>query len=145
MTASPVAVAPARPTSRARTAVTLVIAVAIAVALNAVVAAIAGAAGATPGYGPLTLPAYALFTALGFAAGWLGWSMITRRAARPRAVLSVLVPVVLVLSFVPDVLLLLLGFIPGTTTVAAVALMVMHVVVVAIAVPTFAVLATPRR
>jgi hypothetical protein len=135
---------PSQGAATGRIALTLVVAVAITIALNAVVAAIAGAAGATPGYGPLTFPAYGLFTALGFIAGWFGWTLIVRRAARPAALLRVLVPVVLVLSFIPDVVLLITGFIPGTTAVAAVALMVMHVIVVAIAVPTYARLAPPR-
>ena len=46
----------------------------------------------------------------------------------------VLVPVLTVLSFAPDVALLVLGFIPGTTAVGVVALMLMHLVVVAAAV-----------
>jgi hypothetical protein len=47
------------------------------------------------------------------------------------------VPIVTVASFVPDVLLLALRFIPGTTVSAVIALMVMHLVVVAVAVPAY--------
>lgn len=125
------------PRPRLRAAAILTTGVIIAVALNAAVAAIAVAAGAPATYGPLTLPAYTLFTALGVAAGWAGWVLIHRRARDPRSVLRVLVPVVTVLSFVPDVLLLAFRFIPGTTTPAVIALMVMHLVVVAVAIPAF--------
>lgn len=137
MTASPTAEHVAsRP--RLRTAVILIAAVIVAVALNAAVAAVAIASGAPSTYGPLTFPAYALFTTLGVAAGWAGWVVVHGRSREPRRTLSVLVPVVTVLSFVPDVLLLALGFIPGTTTSAVIALMLMHLVVVAVAVPAFA-------
>jgi hypothetical protein len=123
--------------SRLRTAVILVVAAVVAVALNAVVAAVAITAGAPADYGPLMLPAFAMFTVVGVAVGWLGWSIVARRARDPRRVLRVLVPVVAVLSFAPDVLLLVLGFVPGTNTAAVVGLMVMHVVVVAVAVPAY--------
>lgn len=135
---------PAAARPRARAALILTAAVAIAIALNAVVAAVAIATGAPATYGPLTPPAFGLFTALGVAAGWVGWSLVTRRAKDPRRTLSILVPLVTVASFIPDVLLLALGFIPGTTTGAVIALMVMHVVVVAVAVPAYA-LATRRH
>ncbi|MEN0021918.1 MAG: DUF6069 family protein [Microbacterium sp.] len=135
---------PAATRPRARAALILTAAVAIAIALNAVVAAVAIATGAPASYGPLTPPAFGLFTALGVAAGWVGWSLVTRRAKDPRRTLSILVPLVTVASFIPDVLLLALGFIPGTTTGAVIALMVMHVVVVAVAVPAYA-LATRRH
>lgn len=124
--------------SRTRTILTLSAAVVVAIAANAVVAAVAVTTGAPATYGPLTLPAYGLFTALGVIAGWIGWTLVQRKAHDPRRTLSILVPAVTVVSFVPDVLLLVLGFIPGTTTGAVIALMVMHLVVVAVAVPTYA-------
>jgi hypothetical protein len=46
-----------------------------------------------------------------------------------------LVPVLAVLSFVPDAILLATGFIPGASLTAILALATMHVVVVAVAVP----------
>ncbi len=137
MTATPTAERVAsRP--RLRAAGILIAAVIVAVAVNAAVAAVAIAAGAPSTYGPLTLPAYALFTTLGVAAGWAGWVLVHRRARNPRRTLSLLVPVLTVLSFVPDVLLLVFRFIPGTTTPAVIALMLMHLVVVAVAVPAYA-------
>jgi hypothetical protein len=123
--------------SRSRTALILAAAVVVAVAANAVVATIAVAVGAPATYGPLTFPAYGLFTVLGIVAGWIGWSLVRRRARDPRRTLTMLVPIVTVASFIPDILLLALRFIPGTTGSAVVALMVMHLVVVAVAVPAY--------
>lgn len=137
MTASPLAPRVAsRP--RLRTAAILVAAVIVTIAVNAVIAAVAIAAGAPSTYGPLTFPAFALFTTLGIAAGWAGWVLVHRRARDPRRTLRVLVPVLTLLSFVPDVLLLAFRFIPGTTTAGVIALMLMHLVVVAGAVPAYA-------
>lgn len=123
--------------SRIRTALILAAATVAAVAVNAAVATVAVAAGAPSRYGPLTFPAYTLFTVLGVVIGWVGWTLVSRRAREPRRVLSILVPAVTLLSLVPDVLLLAFRFVPGTTTAAAVALMVMHLVVVLIAVPAY--------
>jgi hypothetical protein len=117
--------------------VILVVAVLVAVAVNAVVAAVAVAAGASADYGPLTFPAYTLFTVLGIVAGWVGWSLVRRHARSPRRALTVLVPVVALVSLVPNVLLLAFRFIPDTTVPAVVALMLMHIVVIAVAVPAY--------
>lgn len=121
-----------------RAVVVLALASVVAIGLNALVALVAVASGAPAGYGPLMLPVFGAFSVLGVAVGWFGWLLVTRRAARPRAVLAWLAPLVLAVSFVPDVALLLLRFIPGTNTAAAVGLMVMHVVVFAVAVPAYA-------
>lgn len=123
--------------SRLRHALILIIAIVVAVAANFVVALIAVASGAPATYGPLTFPAYTLFTTLGIVIGWMGWSLVRRRARDPRRTLSMLVPIVTVASFIPDILLLVFHFIPGTTVSAVIGLMVMHVVVVAVAVPAY--------
>lgn len=123
--------------SRTRAAVIVGGAALIAVALNALVSWVAVSWGAPATYGPLTLPAYGLFTVLGVVGGWVGWTLLRRRAQNPDRMLRLLVPVVTLVSFVPDVLLLAFGFIPGTTTIAVLALMVMHIVVVAVAVPAY--------
>jgi hypothetical protein len=133
------------PRSALRTVALLAAGTVAAVAVNAVVAAIAVAAGAPADYGPLTFPAYTLFTVIGVVIGWVGWSIVRRRARDPRRVLTVLVPVVTLLSLVPDVLLLVFRFIPGTTPAAAIGLMAMHLVVVAIAVPTYALASRGRE
>jgi hypothetical protein len=127
----------AAPRSALRTIAILAVAVVVAVAVNAAVAAVAIAVGAPSDYGPLTFPAYTLFTVLGVVAGWIGWLLVRRHARNPRRTLSVLVPVVTLISLVPDVLLLAFRFVPGTNTAAAIALMLMHLVVVAAAVPAY--------
>jgi hypothetical protein len=129
---------------RLRVLAILAVAAVLAVAVNAAIAAIAVSLGAPADYGPLTFPAYTLFTLLGVGVGWAGWALVRRRARDPRRALTVLVPVVTLVSLVPDVLLLVLRFIPGTTTSAVIGLMVMHLVVVAIAVPAFAIASRGR-
>lgn len=126
-----------RRSARLAAAGILVAAAVIAVGVNALIAAVAVANGAPSDYGPLTFPAFTLFTVLGVAAGWVGWMLVTRRARDPKRTLRMLVPLVTLVTFVPDVLLLVFRFIPGTTTVAVIALMLMHVVVVAVAVPAY--------
>lgn len=135
--AASTALARSRRSSRVRAAVIIGSAALVALALNSLVAWGAVALGAPAGYGPLTPPAYGLFTVLGVVAGWAGWVLVHRRAREPRRVLRVLVPLVTIVSFVPDLLLLALGFIPGTTSVAVIALMLMHLIVVAVAVPAY--------
>jgi hypothetical protein len=137
-TAEPVATRPAA----GRVALVLVVATLVAIGLNTVVATIAVNAGAER-FPPLTLPVYGGFTVLGLLAGWAGWRLVQRRAARPSAVLRVLVPVVVLLSFVPDVALLTQRFIPGTTTAGVLALMTMHLVVATVGVTAFAVASRP--
>jgi hypothetical protein len=114
-----------------------------AIAVNAVVAGIAVRTGASSSFPPLTPPVYAAFTVLGVIVGWIGWRIVLRRFTRARRVLMLLVPVVTLASFTPDLVLLITKFIPGTDLTAVVALMTMHVVVVAFAVPGYA-LATAR-
>jgi hypothetical protein len=70
----------------------------------AAIALLATALG-VPSIPQLTPPAVALFGMLGAIAGTVGWQVIRRRAARPGRVLRVLVPSVLLVSFVPDVVL----------------------------------------
>jgi hypothetical protein len=132
---------PATTASVPRTALLLVAAFAVAGLANTVVALAAVAAGASSTFAPLLPPAYLTFTALGVAGGYLGWRIIRRITARAARVLRVLVPVALVLSWVPDVILAIVQFIPGTNLTGAVGLALMHAVVVAVAVPVFARLA----
>lgn len=127
---------PARP-SLARTILVLAAASVVAILVNALVAVVAVNLGAPSDYGPLTPPAYGLFSVLGVVAGWISWSIVTRRARSPRRTLSWLVPAVLVASFVPNVVLLATGFVPGTSITTVVALMIMHVIVAAAALPAY--------
>lgn len=137
-TSTPATAAVPRRAPRTRSALLLLAAAVAACAVNALVARAAVAAGAPAGYGPLTPPAYCLLTVVGVGLGWLGWRAVRARARDPRRALSVLVPVVTLATFVPDLLLLALRFVPGTTTTAVLALVLMHLVVVACAVPAYA-------
>ncbi|GAA1921925.1 hypothetical protein GCM10009775_12970 [Microbacterium aoyamense] len=112
----------------------LVATVAVAVALNALVAAIATAAGAPASWAPLTLPVFGAFTVVPLVIGWFAWRFVAQRVRNPRRTMPMLALAVLVLSFIPDIVLLATGFIPGTTTAGVIALMTMHVVVIGTAV-----------
>ncbi|TQE17871.1 hypothetical protein Sipo8835_41510 [Streptomyces ipomoeae] len=103
---------------------------------NAVVALLALAAGASGKLDALHPPAYAPLTVIGTVLGAVGWAAVRHFSKQPPRVLRWLVPVVVVVSFVPD-LGLLSGSVPGGGPLAAVSLMVMHVVVAAVAVPTY--------
>ena len=64
-------------------------------------------------------------TVVGVLLGTAGWTLVRRFAARPRAVLRVLVPVVVVLTWGADLFLLA----TGAGVVNVLALVLMHVVV----------------
>jgi hypothetical protein len=120
-----------------RTNLVLAAVVACAVGVNLLVATIARHSGASTAFTPLQLPVFGGFTAVGVVVGWIGWRMVWRRSGDPRGVLKLLVPAVTLVSFVPALALLTLKFIPGTNGTAVAALMVMHLVVVAFAVPGY--------
>ena len=93
-----------------------------ALAVNTVIALVASAlddGGIGMGLAPV---AYLPATVLGLLAGAAGWTLIARRA--PHA-LRVVVPAVLVLTWVPDLLLL----VAGATAANVVGLMLMHLAV----------------
>ncbi|WP_214404215.1 DUF6069 family protein [Pseudonocardia lacus] len=125
----------------ARVGLGLLAATAVAVLGNALVSLLVlavGPGGVEKGLRPVE---YVTLTIAGVLIGTVGWALVRRFAPNPRAVLRVLVPVVVVLSFGAD-LALLAG---GTGLLNAVGLMVMHVVVAAATVPTLArVLPLPR-
>lgn len=125
-----------RPTRWTRVVV-LVGAVAVAVAVNLGIASLAVAGGAPAGYGPLSAPALILFTVVPMALGWFGWQWVRRHAKNPGRTQALLVVVVLLVSFIPDVILAVTGFIPGTTTPGVVALMCAHLVVMGTAVAAY--------
>jgi hypothetical protein len=119
-------------TSALRLALGIVLAIAIAIMVNTGVAW--GARALSPGGSRtgLILVAYGPLTVLGVLAGTVGWLAVRRFAAQPRAVLRVLVPAVVVLSFVPGVIQLA----AGTGPVDVVGLWVMHLVVAIVTVGT---------
>ncbi|MFC7265572.1 DUF6069 family protein [Streptomyces lutosisoli] len=129
--------APSAPRSRALTVVAGLVAAAVVAALgNAVVAVLAHAAGASGDFDPLHPSAYAPLTVFGVVLGAIGWAVVRRVAKNPAGLLRWLVPVLVVVSFVPD-LSLLGGNTPGSGPLAVAALMVMHVVVAAVAVVAY--------
>jgi Kef-type K+ transport system membrane component KefB len=134
-----------RTPSRGAQAGILVAAVAAAIALNAVIAAIAVAAGAPSGYAPLMFPVFAACTIVPMIVGWFLWRPVARRVRNPRRSMPLLALAVLVVSYVPDVILLATGFIPDTTPAGVVALMAMHVVVIAAAVVGYSIADRPER
>ncbi len=79
----------------------------------------------------LAVAEYAPATVIGIALGTLGWYLVRRFARNPRRVLRVVVPVVVVLSWIPD-----LGILAGGASVVnSLALIAMHIVVAAATVP----------
>lgn len=104
--------------------------------VNAVIAAIALAAGASDGFQPLQPGAYIFFTVVGVLIGAVGWALVRRRAGA-RRLLRTLVPVVVIVSFVPDLAMLVSDYQPGADVTGVVALLLMHVAVAAIAVPAY--------
>lgn len=76
---------------------------------------------------------YVQLAVAGVLVGALGWALVRRFAPNPAAVLRVLVPLVVVLSFVPDVVL----YVEGSSAVTVIGFMVMHVVVAVPAVIAF--------
>ncbi|MCX4760147.1 DUF6069 family protein [Streptomyces sp. NBC_01275] len=110
---------------------------AVAVAVNAIVAATAHAAGASDDFQPLQLSAYAPLTVFGVLAAAAAWAIIRARSAHPARLLRTLVPAILIVSLIPDIMVGISDSRPGTSWGAVIALMVMHVVVAAIAVPAY--------
>ena len=114
--------------SALRVATGVLIAAVVAVAVNGVVSIAAHALGASDDFQQLKAPAFGSLTVLGVLFGTGGWAMIRRWTRRPATVLRLLVPAVLVVSLVPD-LLLLSDSTPGSSGLAVGALMVMHLAV----------------
>lgn len=125
-------------TSAARIAGGVAVAAVGAVVVNALVSLVAQAAGASEEFEPLQPGAYVFLTVVGVLAGAAGWAAVRRWSNRPAAVLRWLVPVVVVVSLVPDVALLFSDMQPNTSGLAVGALMLMHVATAAVAVPVFA-------
>jgi hypothetical protein len=107
--------------------------------INSVIAVIARSVFDAPAtFQPLTLPVYGFLTVVGAIIGAVGWHLIAKRARNATRLLGWLVPTVLVLSLVPDLLLLVDRTAqPGITTAGVIALMLMHFGVAAAAVPAY--------
>ncbi|WP_158841466.1 DUF6069 family protein [Saccharothrix deserti] len=122
--------------SKGRVVVGVLAAIVLASAGNTVVSFAAQALGASPqviqGLAP---QAYVFLTTVGVVVAAVAWSLIRSRAKRPNALLRKLVPIVVVVSLLPD--LPLFG-IAGASAIGVIGLMVMHFVVAGVAVPIFA-------
>lgn len=122
--------------SKGRVVVGVLAAIVLASAANTVLSFAAQAFGASPAVIQGLAPqAYVFLTTVGVIVAAVAWSLIRAKAKRPNAVLRTLVPVVVVVSLLPD--LPLFG-IAGASAIGVVALMSMHFVVAGIAVPIFA-------
>lgn len=110
----------------------------LAAVLNVIVATTARAVfDVSDDFMPLTPGPVVMWTVLGVIVGALGWRLIVNKSSDSGALLRRLVPTVLVLSFIPDVALLVSDAMPGTTTAAVLSLMVMHVITAAVAVVAY--------
>jgi hypothetical protein len=127
-TASPTTVPAAAPP--ARIAGGLAVAAVVAVAANVAIGAL-GAVVAGPAPTGLGFPEPVVASIFGVLIGAAGWAFLRRFTSSPAAVLRVVVPVAVALSWIPN--LLLLG--DGVTVVNVVTLMAMHVVVAVALVP----------
>ena len=118
-----------------RVVIGVVLASLVSIALNAAIAALTSAALPAEGFRKgLELKEYAPLTVAGILIGTLVWQLVRRRARDPRAVLRVLVPVAVVVSFVPDFGILA----AGATLLNSLALIAMHLVVAVVTVPILA-------
>jgi hypothetical protein len=107
----------------------------LAAVLNVAVSAVARSAfDVSDDFQPLTPGPIVMWTILGALIGAAGWRLFVNKSAGSRALLNKLVPTVVVLSFIPDVLLLATDAIPGASTAAVLSLMAMHVVTAVIVV-----------
>ncbi|MEU9239440.1 DUF6069 family protein [Streptomyces sp. NPDC048385] len=107
-------------------------AIVVASTADTVISLIALAAGAPDDFQPLKPRSYIILTAVGTVAGALGWAFLRKVSQDPEILTRWLVPAVVVLSFVPDILLVRAG---GAIGVGA--LLLMHVAVAVIAVFAF--------
>jgi len=124
-----------RTAPRARTVtLTVLAAVAASALLTSIIALAARLLGASEGFPPLQPQAYLTFATAGTLIAIGGWVLVGRFVARSARLLRVLVPVPLVLSFVPNVVAAVTGSIPESSPVAAIALALMHPVVAGAAV-----------
>jgi hypothetical protein len=126
-------VQPRTDTSALRVALGVVAAAVVSIIVNTGVALAATALSPNGTRMGLVVVAYAPLTVIGVLAGTLGWAAIRRYSARARSTLRVLVPVVVVLSFIPDLGLLFSG---TADAINVAGLLVMHVVVAAVTVTT---------
>jgi hypothetical protein len=122
------------------TAVAFPLAVVVAVVVGALgttaIAAIAHGAGVAHSFSPLHPGSYIALIVLGVLGGAVAWQLVRVKARQPARALRSLVPVVVILSFIPDVIIGITGGFHATWG-GVIALMAAHVVVAAAAVTRF--------
>jgi hypothetical protein len=101
----------------------------LSVLLNVVLVGVAIAADVAPGFRPIAVAPVAFLSAVGVLGAAGTYLVIDRFSDDPGRPFRLVAVAVLVLSFVPDVLLLSAD--PAATVPAVVVLMIMHVVVAA--------------
>jgi cytochrome bd-type quinol oxidase subunit 2 len=123
----------------------IVIATAIAIVGDLIVAAVAHAAGASSQFKPLLVSSFAPLTIVGLVCAAIAWTMVRARATDPWRVLSRLIPIVVLISLIPDIAVGVSKSQAHTTWGAVIALMVMHLAVSAAGVTTFSIVLPVRR
>ena len=104
------------------------LAVGLAVVVNVVIRTVAvSLLGIGEGFLPLGVGPTVFFTAAGMVGAVAVFGMMLRFARRPVRLFRRVALVVLVVSLVPDVLMLFSGSMPGTTVAGVITLMVEHV------------------
>ena len=111
------------------------LAVALAIVVNVVIRTVAvSVLGLGEGFLPLGVGPTVFFTVVGMAGAVVVFGLVVRFAKRPVRVFRRVALVVLLVSLVPDLLLMFSGSMPGTTVAGVFTLMVEHVASWAIAV-----------
>ena len=87
-----------------------------------------------PAFLPLTLLPPIIFTVVGVLGAVIVYALIGRFSRQPVRLFRRVALVALVVSFIPDILMLVTGFNPGTTAANVAVLILMHVVAWGIAV-----------
>jgi uncharacterized protein DUF6069 len=104
------------------------LAVALAIVVNIVIRTVAvSVLGIGEGFLPLGVGPTVFFTVVGMAGAVVVFGLVVRFAKRPVRVFRRVTLVVLLVSLVPDLLLLFSGPMPGTTVAGVFTLMVEHV------------------
>ncbi len=126
---------PARRSEPKATLIAIGVAALAGIVACLIIATVAKAAGVPGSFAPLST--YPALVVVGVIAGALGWNMVRHRSPDPHRTLTWLVPVVLVLSFIPDLVVGATRVLPHTTWGGVAALMLMHLAVTAAAVASY--------
>jgi hypothetical protein len=102
-----------------------------------IIAAIAHGAGVSHAFPPLQFATFTVLIVFAVIAGAIGWQLVRARASNPSRLLTRLVPLVLLLSFIPDILVGVTKSETATTWGGVIALMAMHIVVAIAAVSSY--------